>query len=691
MSKDFLVEVGTEELPPQSLKPLIDAFSQAVAERFRNIGLQHQGIKPFATPRRLALLISGLEEQLAEAKVEKLGPATDVAFNTEGVATAAAKGFARSCGVSVEQLDTINTDKGERLVFRKTETGHSTSTLLPEIIETALAQLHIDRRMRWGASRVEFVRPVHWVIMLFGKTVVNGTVLGIVAANKSYGHRFHNPGPLTINEAGDYQATLRDAHVITDLVERRQLIRESVEAEAASHNGIAVIDDALLDEVTALNEWPAALSGKFEKRFLTVPAAVLISSMKKHQKYFHVIGKDGQLLPLFITVANIESLDPAKIIAGNEKVIRPRLADATFFYETDLKTSLTAQREKLHDIVFQEKLGSLYDKTERVALLAEHLTKYTNANPELANQAALLSKSDLTTEIVQEFADLQGIMGEHYALAENLDPAVATALSEQYLPRFSGDSIPGSSVGVTIALADRVDTLVGIFSIGQIPTGSSDPFALRRASLAVLRILVEHKISVDLLAVLERSAQLYTTETISNQTIKQVLTYVLGRFIQWFDELSIPVTTVQAVITRGLTDPFDISQRVLAIDKFTQQPEAAALASANKRVANMLDKLGIIKDATELDSGLLTAREELSLAQSIAALSDQVRNNVNRRQYSEALTLLATLQEPVDSFFDKVMVMADDEKIRANRLALLGQLRDLFLEVADISVLAPQK
>lgn len=691
MSMDFLVEIGTEELPPQSLKALIDAFSQEVVKALHTIGLKHSDIKPFATPRRLALLVLALDEQQAQTDIEKLGPAISVAFDKEGVATAAARGFARSCGVSVEQLDTVITDKGERLVFRHTRAGQATGELMPEIIESAVNQLPVARRMRWGANRIEFVRPVHWVVMLFDQTIISGTVLGIATGNKSRGHRFHNPGPLTISSAQSYAETLRAAHVIADFAERRQIIRDSIETEAAGHGGVAVIDEALLDEVTALNEWPVALSGHFEERFLAVPAAALISSMKKHQKYFHVTNNEGQLLPLFITVANIASRDPAKIVAGNEKVIRARLHDAAFFYETDLKTSLIAQREKLRGIVFQEKLGSVFDKTERVAELAEYLAQFTDTEPALAKQAAQLSKSDLASKMVQEFADLQGIMGEHYALAEKLDPRIATALAEHYLPRFSGDAIPVSRTGITLALADRIDTLVGIFAIGQTPTGSSDPFALRRTSLALLRILVEHKINLDLRAILEHSAQLYTTFTIPTQITEQVLTYVLDRFLQWFDDLSVPVTAVQAVAARRLADPFDISLRVHAVDKFSRRPEAAALASANKRVANMVEKFPIAPGLSGLDLDLLTAPEELSLAQSIADLSEQIHLMVRQQQYSEALALLATLREPVDAFFNNVMVMVDKEQTRTNRLTLLAQLRDLFLEVADISLLVPPK
>ncbi|RLA54226.1 MAG: glycine--tRNA ligase subunit beta [Gammaproteobacteria bacterium] len=691
MSKDFLVEIGTEELPPKSLKNLMNAFTLAVEARLQDAGLKHLAIKGFATPRRLAVLVTELDEQQAETRTEKLGPGITAAFDDDGKPTPAALGFARNCGVAVGQLETTETKKGKRLVFRDVNPGRATAELLSQIVEQALDELPIARRMRWGSSRVEFVRPIHWVVMLFGRQVITGKVMGINVGNQSHGHRFHKPGPLIIDNAPDYAATLRRAYVIADFGERRELIHNGVQKEAASRGGTAIIDEALLDEVTALNEWPVALSGHFEERFLAIPAPALISSMKEHQKYFHVTDQNGQLLPIFITIANIDSSDPAKVVAGNEKVIRPRLADADFFYKTDLHKPLAAQREKLRGIVFQEKLGSVFDKTERVARLAQKLASSTGADPELAKQAALLSKSDLVTEMVQEFNDLQGIMGEHYAHAEKLDPAIASALAEQYLPRFSGDKVPHSPVGITLALADRLDTLVGIFAIGQAPTGSSDPFALRRASLAVLRILVEHHIDLDLRNALRQSAQLYRNLSVSESSIKQVFTYIIERFHSWFEDKGIPSTAIQAVMTKDLGNPYDISQRIHAVGEFTRHSEASALASANKRVANILAKQSDFSSDLKLDPALLVAPEEKLLAHSIATLGSQVRELINKREYTDALAQAAALRDPVDAFFDQVMVMVDDEALRLNRLALLNQLRELFLEIADISLLAPTK
>ncbi|MBV1931004.1 MAG: glycine--tRNA ligase subunit beta [Porticoccaceae bacterium] len=691
MSKDLLVEIGTEELPPKSLNNLMNAFTLGFEAQLQQAKLTHTAIKGFATPRRLALLVSDLSEQQADSAIEKLGPAVKAAFDADGVPSKAAQGFARGCGVSVEELETTDTDKGERLVFRKIQTGETTASLLPGLIELCLADLPIAKRMRWGASRVEFVRPVKWVLMVYGDEVIPAQIMGLSASRQSRGHRFHHPEAVTINKAGDYVEILRQCHVIADFCERRELIRAGVEAEATKHGGEAVIDAALLDEVTALNEWPVALSGRFDERFLAVPAQALISSMKEHQKYFHVVNDDKQLLPVFITVANIDSKDPGSVIAGNERVIRPRLADAAFFYETDLKTPLITQREKLRNIVFQEKLGSVFDKTERVAQLAEYLATQTGANSEQSKLAAQLSKSDLLSEMVQEFPDLQGIMGKHYALAEQLDPAVASALSEQYLPRFSGDELPQSKVGITLALADRLDTLVGIFAIGQAPTGSSDPFALRRASLAVLRILVDHEINLDLSAALSQAAKCYTTLSVPSASVEQVFTYLIGRFNAWFEGGDISTEAIQAVTVKQLTNPVDIVQRIKAVADFAKQAEAPALASANKRVANILSKQGGIDTQINLDPALLVAPEEQALAQAINKLSTPLGALLNDRNYAAALALLASLRNPVDAFFDEVMVIVEDEKLRANRLALLNQLRGLFLGIADISLLAASK
>lgn len=691
MSRSFLVEIGTEELPPKSLKTLMNAFAQGLSNQLNNAGLDYSEVRAYATPRRLAVLVKDLAEQQPDVSTQRLGPALKAAYDADGAPTAAALGFARSCGIDTAQLHTADTDKGPRLAYSLKQAGAKTTTLLPACVEQALTELPIDKRMRWGASRVEFVRPAHWVVMLYGQDIVAGEVLGIQTGNQTRGHRFHHPAWLVINSSDDYVSQLREVKVMVDFAERRQQISTSAKQEAERLGGFAVIDANLLDEVTALNEWPVALAGNFDERFLQVPVAALVSSMKEHQKYFHVTNSDGELLPVFITVANLESRDPAQVIAGNEKVVRPRLADAAFFYETDLKTPLRIQRQKLHHIVFQDQLGSLFDKTERIARLSTELCPQTGADASVVKQAAELSKADLVTEMVQEFADLQGVMGKHYAAAEGLDEALATALAEQYLPRFSGDALPTTSAGVTLAIADRLDTLVGIFAIGQAPSGSSDPFALRRASLAVLRILLAFEIDLDLRDSLTVAVKLHTGLTVAPEAIEQALTYILERLKSIYDDQNIASPVVQAVFAKQLSNPLDITRRVTAVAQFAELEEAAALAAANKRVANILAKQGNGEAVGVLQEHLLTAPEEVQLTKALRRISGPFHSLLSRGKYGEALASLAALKEPVDMFFDKVMVMADDAAVRENRLALLNELRALFLEIADISPLVPGK
>ncbi len=700
MNRDFLVELGTEELPPKSLKELMTAFSAGIASGLQAAGLAHGEVQGFAGPRRLAVRVRGLAAQQPDITSARLGPMVAAAFDTSGAPTPTALGFARNCGVEVTQLQRVPSDKGPRLAWRSVQPGKATPALLPDIVAAALKALPIARRMRWGARRDEFVRPAHWLVLLFGDAVVPGEVLGLSAGRDTRGHRFHSPQPVAIANPAAYLDTLRAIRVIADFGARREHIRTQATAAASAAGGNAVIDEDLLDEVAALTEWPVALVGRFEERFLEVPPEALVSSMKEHQKYFHIIDDIGKLLPLFVATANIESSDPAQIIAGNQRVIRPRLADAAFFYQTDRKTSLAAQREKLKTVLFQDQLGSLFDKTARVAALATELAPLMGADSALAQRAATLCKSDLVSAMVLEFADLQGIMGRYYALDDGEPAEVATALREQYLPRFAGDAVPATPTGATLALCDRLDTLVGIFGIGQPPTGSKDPFGLRRASLGVLRILVEREIDLDLRAALTSAARLQPAVKAPAEVVQQVLTYLIDRFKSWYDDAQIAAEIVLAVAARQVANPFDFDRRVQAVAAFSRLPEAAALAAANKRVANILEKdslgilekdsLGGITDAlpAALAPGRLREPAEIALANAVGALAVQVRPLIDRGDYSAALMALASLRAPVDTFFDQVMVMADDPEVRANRLALLRQLRDLFLEVADISLLA---
>lgn len=697
MSADFLVEIGTEELPPKALLTLSNAFRDSILAQLKQEQLGFEAVESFASPRRLAITINELQTETPAKEIVAWGPPVKVAFGDDGKPTKAAEAFAKKNGIAIDDLDTKieNDGKQDKLCHRATEPGKKTADLLGSIVETSLGSLPIPKRMRWGANREEFVRPVHWVVMLLGENVVDTTVIGLSAGNTSRGHRFHSTGDIMITSPSSYQSTLRDAYVIADFTERREIIRQGVTKAAEDQGGTAVIDDSLLNEVTALNEWPVPLLGGFEERFLAVPAEALVSSMAEHQKYFHVVDSNNKLLPLFITVANIESTDSAQVINGNERVIRPRLADAAFFYETDLKTTLEARREPLKNIVFQAKLGSIFDKTERVAKLAEALAPASGADKALASRASELSKSDLVTEMVGEFADLQGTMGRYYASNDGEHSEVAEALFEQYLPRYAGDDIPSTATGATLALADRLDTLVGIFGIGQPPTGSKDPFALRRASLGVLRIIVERGIDLDLretlsLAIAQHSTLNKNSEA-AEKIVLQVLTYMLDRFKSWYEDENIPTEVFLAVAEKQLSNPLDIHQRVLAVHAFNQLSEAAALASANKRVSNILAKQYGNNVPVEIDNTLLADDAEKALALSLAELSNVVKPLKQGRDYTDMLKQLAKLHQPVDSFFADVMVMVDDEAQRNNRLALLQQLRNLFLEVADISLLAPAK
>ncbi len=694
MSRDFLLEIGTEELPPKALKPLMDALVELITEALRNASLEHGGVRGFATPRRLALHITALPERQPDSAQERVGPAVSAAFNAAGEPSPAALGFARSCGVEVQQLTHVESDKGPRLAYRCTQPGQSALALLPDMVNAALKALPIPRRMRWGSGREEFVRPVHWVVMLFGEEVIAAEILGITAGRHSRGHRFHCNQPIAITAPANYVGLLRAGHVLVDFDERRALIRDGIESLAQGIGGQAVIDSALLDEVTALNEWPVPLLGNFESRFLEVPAQALVSSMKAHQKYFHIVGSNGALMPRFITVANIDSKDPARVISGNERVIRPRLSDAAFFFGVDKKTTLAAQRDKLREIVFQQKLGSLFDKTERVATLCAYLAPSFGAPESAARRAAELSKSDLVSAMVQEFADLQGIMGHQYALHDGEDASVAAALEEQYMPRFAGDELPPSPLGATLATADRLDTLTGIFAIGQVPSGSRDPFALRRASLGVLRILIEGRVDLDLRTALTVAATQYSAFAKDTALVDRVLKYVLERLRAWYEEQGIPVEVFQAVTARPLTNPLDIHLRVQAVHAFNQMSDAAALASTNKRVANILAKSDLATAsmlADAIDPALLQDAAELALAQAVESCHRVISPLLEQRRYPEALTELASLRKPVDQFFDQVMVMAENAEVRNNRFALLKTLQNLFLNIADISLLVVDK
>lgn len=687
----LLVELGSEELPPKALKSLGLAFRDGMVRGLEQRELGHGPVLWFATPRRLAVLISALQLQSAEKSVEVLGPPADRARDDQGSWTAATLGFAAKQGVSPEQLQIIETPKGPRLGLRATIPGIQTRDVLNAIISESVQTLPIPRRMRWGASREEFVRPVHWVVAMLGQDCDHGEILGVRTGNITRGHRVHSPGLITLNAPEQYESTLAGAKVIACFEQRQQRIREQVEAQARAIDAIAVIDPDLLDEVTALVEWPVALTGSFEERFLAVPQEALISSMKVHQKYFHLVDSAGRLKPYFITVANLESAAPEQVVAGNERVIRPRLSDAAFFFDTDKKTPLADRVQALGSIIFQQKLGTLGEKTERLRNLAALLAPELGASVPLAQRAALLCKTDLVTDLVLEFADMQGIAGAYYARHDGEDAEVASALVQHYWPKFAGDRLPETPTGCTLAIADRLDTLVGIFGIGQVPTGSKDPFALRRTSLAILRIVLDRRLDLDLRDWLQLAVEQYPPNTLAKDTSQQVLDYMIERFRAWYEEDDIPAEVFKAVSARNISRPLDIHRRVQAVHAFSQLPQAQALAAANKRVSNILGKLDSAHSFGDVNTDLLVEPQEKALAQSLEALASRCRQYLSQGEYAAVLTALAELREPVDAFFDDVMVNVEDPLVRNNRLNLLKRLRDLFLDVADISLLAVAK
>lgn len=691
-TRDFLVELGTEELPPKALRKLSDAFTSGIVTRLEQAGLKFGTHQSFAAPRRLALLIKDLETSQPDKASERRGPAVQAAYDASGNPTPAAQGFARSCGVEFSALETLETNKGAWLVYRSVEQGKPTSELLPAIVSATLDELPIPKRMRWGASRTDFVRPVQWLVMLLGDDVVDCEILGLKAGRETRGHRFHCNENLTVNTPAHYQQLLAErGFVVADYASRMATIRQQVIAEANKLGGVAVIDEGLLEEVASLNEWPVALAGRFDEAFLAVPSEALISSMKEHQKYFHMVDSKGALMPHFITVSNIQSKDPAAVIAGNEKVIRPRLADAQFFFETDKKTTLDARRENLNTVVFQKDLGSVFNKTERIARLSSYIAEHEGGNAEHACRAGELCKSDLVSEMVLEFPELQGIMGMYYAHDEGEPEDVASALDEQYRPRFSGDLLPTTLTGCAVAIADKLDTIVGIFGINQPPSGSKDPFALRRATLGVLRIIVEKQLKLDLKSLIEQAILGYQTQGVELPAgaalTDTVLEFMLERFRAWYSDAKIPVEVFLSVRALKPTRPHDFDRRVQAVSRFIALPEATALASANKRVSNILAKAEGAVIPAEVNSSLLQEEAEQALSTVLSTVISEVEPMLANSDYSAAMSRLATLKEPVDNFFDKVMVNADDEAVRLNRYALLQRLRNLFLHVADISLL----
>ena len=688
---DLLVEIGTEELPPKALRGLMDAFAANLRDALDDARLAHGELHAYASPRRLAVVVASLARGQEDRHTSQKGPPVSVAFDAAGKALPPATAFAKKCGVDVANLGRIRTDKGEWLTAEMTEAGKTAAELLPELVETAIANLPIPRRMRWGDGDAEFVRPVHWVVLLHGSKVVAGSVMGIATGNKSMGHRFHSKGPIAIARPADYLDTLEQkGHVVADFDARRKTVQQGVEKLAKKAKGAIVDGESLYDEVTALVEWPVPMLGSFDEEFLQLPPEVVVSTLTGHQRYFPVADAAGNLMPRFVTVANLESKAPQKVRDGNERVIRPRLADAAFFWDNDRKKALALRQDALRDVVYQRGLGSLHDKSSRTAALAGRIAEQLDIDGTALQRAAMLCKCDLLTGMVGEFPDLQGTMGRYYATSDGEAAAVATAIGEHYRPRFAGDSLPTSQTGQVLAVADRLDTLAGIFAIGKKPSGNRDPFGLRRAALGIIRILIECDLDLDLKALIASALDLQpAAKGDTDELPDELYGFITDRLRRYFldRDPGLDTETFDAVMARHPASRVDFDRRLQAVQAFLQLDEAQGLAAANKRIANILRQAGA-GHAAETKQKLLEEGAETGLYQALTAANETVRPLLDERRYTEALQALAGLRVPVDRFFDEVMVMVDDDATKNNRLALLGELRALFLDIADISRLS---
>ncbi|QXB89855.1 glycine--tRNA ligase subunit beta [Providencia rettgeri] len=683
----FLVEIGTEELPPKALRSLAESFAANFTSELDSANIAHGAVTWFAAPRRLALKVADLASSQPDREVEKRGPAISQAFGPDGQPTKAAEGWARGCGITVDQAERLTTDKGEWLLYRAQVKGQAVNELLVDMVSRSLAKLPIPKLMRWADKDTQFVRPVHTVTLLLGSDVIEGEILGIKSGRTIRGHRFMGEAEFTIDNAEQYPAILRErGKVMADYEERKAVIKADAEKAAQALGGNADLTDSLLEEVASLVEWPVVLTAKFEEKFLDVPSEALVYTMKGDQKYFPVYDNAGKLMPNFIFVANIESSDPQQIISGNEKVVRPRLADAEFFFKTDRKQRLEDNLPRLDTVLFQKQLGTLRDKTDRLEALSGWVANKIGADVNHATRAGLLAKCDLMTNMVFEFTDTQGVMGMHYARHDGESEDVALALKEQYQPRFAGDALPSTDVSAALAIAEKMDTLAGIFGIGQHPKGDKDPFALRRAALGVLRIIVEKGYQLDLVEMTAEAARLYGDKLTNKDVVNDVVAFMLGRFRSWYQELGYSIDTIQAVLARHPTQPADFDARVKAVTHFRTLDEAQALAAANKRVSNILSK-SEEKLADTVLASVLKTPEEVKLATHVVVLQEKLAPMFAQRNYQEALAELASLRDVVDEFFENVMVMDEDQAVRVNRLTLLSQLRELFLKVADISLL----
>ena len=682
---DLLIELGTEELPPKALLRLSQAFTQGVCEGLQKAGLSIGDVHSFAAPRRLAMLIKNVPVSQRDREVERKGPSVQAAFDANGKPTKAVEGFARSCGVTVDELQQQDTDKGAWLVFKSTEKGQALADIIADIVSLALAKLPIPKRMRWGDRNAEFVRPVHWLVLMHGENLIDAEIMEVRSSRSTRGHRFHADKQLELKHASEYSVRLKkEGFVIADFEERKNEIHNQVLKTAKQLGGTAMIDDDLLNEVAALNEWPVAVAGEFDAQFLSVPSEALIKTMQDNQKYFPVIDKSGKLKNCFITISNIDSRSPEKVKAGNERVVRPRLTDAKFFWEQDQKKPLEEFGRALDHVVFQTKLGSIGEKTRRVIVLSGSIAKKLGANVEHAERAALLSKCDLMTDMVGEFAELQGVMGKRYAQVAGEAGDVALALDEQYMPRGAGDDTASNIIGQILAISDKIDTLVGIFAIGQKPTGEKDPYALRRAALGVLRTIIERKLDLDLRALISEAASLLADKVNAGAIEDEVFDYILERLRAYYSDNGVTPDVFDAVSALKPSRPLDFDKRIKAVTAFRTLPEAESLAAANKRVGNILKKTDASSDI-KINTSLFAEDAEKALYEKLNGLRSTVDALYDNGDYEKALRKLSALRDPVDTFFDKVMVMAEDEAIKNNRLALLEQMSALFLRAADLS------
>jgi glycyl-tRNA synthetase beta chain len=687
--ENLLIELGTEELPPKSLKKLSESFTKNIQDELSRSGFEFDSIASFAAPRRLAVVVKNCTGTQPDSTVEKRGPAVTSAFDNDGRPTRAAQGWAKGNSIDVSQASRLKSDKGEWLLYVAEVKGKALNDLLQDILQTAVDKLPIPKPMRWGSSSAEFIRPVHTLCVMFGNKVLPVSLFGLIAANQLSGHRFHGQHRFTLEHADNYASALRAQYVVADYAQRTNTIEAGLKAKAKELGLMPDYDRALLEEISSLVEWPVVLSAEFEADFLDVPKEALIHTMKDDQKYVPLLDADGQLSSQFLFVSNIESKDPIQVIEGNQKVIRPRLSDAKFFFETDKKTSLASKAEKLALVLFQKELGTVAEKTARLVAISQSIAKQLDIDATHVSRAAALAKADLLSDMVMEFPNIQGIMGRHYALHDGEHAAVALAIEEQYLPRFAGDKLPTSIAGYVLALAEKLDTLVGIFGIGKLPKGDRDPFALRRSAIGILRILVENNLPLDLQKMVESVVGIYADKLSNVQTATQVHTFLLDRFKPFYQDQDITGDVVSAVMTQLPSTAIDFDARIKAVTAFKQMDSAVDLVAANKRVANILNKNDIDMDALpSIDPALFSEAAEKALFCALESAQSDVTRLIKTLSYDEVLASLSVLKIPLNDFFDGVMIMADDELVKSNRLALVGSVRQLFLSVADISILA---